>query len=220
MHTIPNLPDSIARETYAALCDFLPPPVDGNQEARAARLDAGMEAVAALHPSDAFEARLAAQIVGAQGHARECLREASFYRNDFAASQKCRNQAALMMRHVESGVRMLERRQAAHDKAIKEAHPAAMGRAGYWFKESEMPQPVAAPAPEPAEPPKRDFYTLTRAEQYGVMYPDRAAGIRAAGGIPADCDYGPPEADLVEEILASTSPILLALDNPVRSAAE
>jgi hypothetical protein len=46
MLTLPNLPDAIARETHAALCDLLPPPLDGNQEALAARLEAGMEAVA------------------------------------------------------------------------------------------------------------------------------------------------------------------------------
>jgi hypothetical protein len=36
-----------------------------------------MAAVAALHPADAFEAELAVQIIGAQAHAKECLRAAA-----------------------------------------------------------------------------------------------------------------------------------------------
>jgi hypothetical protein len=41
-----------------------------------------------------------------------------------------------------------------------------------------------------------------------VTYPDRAARIRAAGGLPADLDFGPPEPELVHDVVDSTSPIL------------
>jgi hypothetical protein len=83
--------------------------------------------------------------------------------------------------------------------------------AGYWFHEI----PVPAPAPEPA--PSADaapFDQLTEAERYAVMYPDRAARIRAAGGLPPTPDYGPPEPELVHDIVHGSSPILRALDQP------
>ena len=45
-----------------------------------------------------------------------------------------------------------------------------------------------------------------------MIYPDRATRIRAAGGLPADTTFGPPEPRLVQAIVHGTSPILLALD--------
>ena len=44
------------------------------------------------------------------------------------------------------------------------------------------------------------------------MYPERAARIRAAGGLPAKLDFGPPEPELVHDLVHGSSPILLALD--------
>ncbi len=45
-----------------------------------------------------------------------------------------------------------------------------------------------------------------------MTYPNRAAEIRAHGGVPPTARYGPPEPKLVREIIASTSPILQQLD--------
>jgi hypothetical protein len=53
---------------------------------------------------------------------------------------------------------------------------------------------------------------LTEAERYAVIYPDRAARIRAAGGLPADLDFGPPEPALVRDIVHGASPDLPAPD--------
>ena len=44
------------------------------------------------------------------------------------------------------------------------------------------------------------------------MYPRRAACIRALGGLPQPCDFGPPSPELVHAIVTGTSPTLLALD--------
>ena len=84
-----------------------------------------------------------------------------------------------------------------------------MERAGYWFREISVP----APAPDPVPPAEADpFSQLSEADRYAVIYPDRAARIRAAGGLPADLDFGAPEPELVPDIVHGSSPILLALD--------
>ena len=55
------------------------------------------------------------------------------------------------------------------------------------------PQPAAAaPAPAPE---------LDEVELYAAMYPDRAARIRAAGGLPPDLDWAPPEPHIVAGLL-------------------
>jgi hypothetical protein len=59
--TLPNLPPAIARQIFHTLTATLPPPVTDTPEDRAARDEAAIAAVAALHPADAFEALLAAQ---------------------------------------------------------------------------------------------------------------------------------------------------------------
>ena len=61
MSTLPILPPALSRQAYGELCELIPPPADDTPEARAQRLDAAMEAVAALHPADALECKLAAQ---------------------------------------------------------------------------------------------------------------------------------------------------------------
>ena len=104
--------------------------------------------------------------------------------------------------------------------------------AGYWFRESVVPEPVPAPGPQPAPRPAaaaapgldhdpgpgldlaRGFEQLTEVEQYAVLYPRRAAQIRAARGLPANLGYGPPEPEIVAGLVHGTSPILLALDPP------
>ena len=91
-----------------------------------------------------------------------------------------------------------------------------MERAGYWFH--EIPTPAPKPEPEPAAPAAAPFDQLTEAERYAVLYPDRAARIRAAGGLPATPDFGPPEPDLVDEIVHGSSAILRALDQPAAAA--
>ena len=109
-----------------------------------------------------------------------------------------------MMRQMQSGYRALERRQRQREKDEAARHPAAMERAGYWFRDCSVP---AEPSPE--EPKMTE---LSEPELYASMYPERAADIRRARGVPPNAKYGPPEPELVEAIIKSTSPILLALD--------
>lgn len=228
MHILPNLPPSIAREVFANLCATLPPPVTDTPEARAARDETAMAAVAALHPADAFEALLAAQIVEADAHAKDCLRLAVQPGQDPEAARRCRAQASAMMRHMQSGLRALQRTQSMRETAEAAMHPAAMERAGYWLRDASAPLPAASPAQaeapqpivlQPADaPPDPDraeprFSDLTDAEQYAAVYPDRAARIRAHGGLPMRLDFGPPAPEVVDALVNGTSPILRALDH-------
>jgi hypothetical protein len=263
MHTspdLPNLPPSVAREVYANLCDLLPSPRTAAQEDRDARDETAMAAVAALYPADAFEALLAAEIVGADACAKDSLRLAVQPGQSLATIFRCRAQASAMMRHAQGGYRALQRRQWVREKAEAAMHPAAMERAGWWFRDASVPAPDEAPEPgagegraagqmeagqmeaaQPAAPPpavappsvpppgpapgRPGFSDLTEAEQYAVIYPARAALIRANGGLPAtvnaglDPTFGPPEPELVEALVSGTSRILLALDQPARAAA-
>ena len=45
-----------------------------------------------------------------------------------------------------------------------------------------------------------------------MMYPRRAAEIRACGGIPPTATYGLPDPETVRALIASTSPILQQID--------
>ena len=53
---------------------------------------------------------------------------------------------------------------------------------------------------------------MTEAEQYAVLYPNRARRIRAEGGLPARLDYGPPEQHIVRDLVNGMSAILRELD--------
>jgi hypothetical protein len=214
MHILPNLPQSVALEVYAMLCDALPTPRIDTPEARAARLDTAMAAVAALHPADACEALFATQIIGANAHALDCLRDAARPGQPPEEVRRSRAQAATMMRHMQSGLRMLRRDQALREKLEAEMHPPTMERAGWWFRDASVPEPSPAEpaAAQPPEPPRPAFSDLSEAEQYALIYPDRAALIRANGGLPPRCDFGPPEPELVEALVHGSTPLLRALD--------
>ena len=210
MQPTPSNPSgSNYRETFAYLCSMLPKSPGDTPDVRAVRNMGAMDAVEALNPADAFEARLAARIVAMDAHAADALRSASLAVNDPAEMHRCRAQAASMSRQSNAALRALLRMQETREKQMAETHPAAMERAGYWFHEIPTPAPEPEPAPPAAAAP---FDQLTEAERYAVLYPDRAARIRAAGGLPATPDFGPPEPDLVDEIVHGSSPVLLALD--------
>ena len=153
MYTLPNLPPSIVRELFASLRESLPDPAIASPEARAAREDLAMAEIAALHPADAIEGELAVQVVAAGAWAKDCLRLPREYRNDLAETVRCRAQAMTMMRQMQTALGKLERRQATREKAEAEMHPAAMQRAGWWFREVSVPaEPTPPPEPEPAAP--------------------------------------------------------------------
>jgi hypothetical protein len=190
-----------------------PPPVTDNPEARAARDETATAAVAALHPADAFEALLAAQIIGADAHAKDCLRLAVQPGQQPEAARSFRAQASAMMRHMQSGLRALQRTQATREKAEAAMHPvdASAPLPAPSRAQAEPPQPVVPhPSAAPHEPDRAT--DLMDAEQYAAIYPDCAARIRTLGGPPMPLDFGPPKPEIIEAHVTGTSPILRALD--------
>ncbi len=217
MRLLPNLPASASREVFATLCGLLPPPATATPEACAERDNTAMDAVAALHPADAFQAKFAAEIVAADAYVSDSLRLANEYRNDLAATLRCRARANSFMREMRALLRDYRRMQAEDAKALAESHPAAMERAGYWHKEIIIPEPPSEPEPVIDED---KFAKWTPPEQYAVLYPDRAARIRVARGLPSPLDFPPPDPDIIEGLVHGTGPILHALDEqPQRAGA-
>jgi hypothetical protein len=211
------------------LCGALAPLSDAPEDL-ARRDNAAIAQVGSLLPANADEANLAALYVAASGRALECLRLVNQYAEDAALARDFAAQADRMMRQARAFRSLLLRVQAARQK--READPAELGKAA-WNEHCitglmadalgrlpparAMPEPPAAPEPPPAEPapePKREFSDMTEVEQYAAIYPRRAALIRSLGGLPAKCDFGPPEPELVRAIVASTSPMLRELDSP------
>jgi hypothetical protein len=197
-------PTASRREIFAELCGMLPPSVADTPDLRAKRDERAIDAVVALHPDDDFEVRLALRIVAMDAHVGDSLRSAGLAANDPAEIRRCRAQAASMVRQADATLRSLLRIQATREKQLAEKHPAAMERAGYWFKEIVMPDPAPAPlAAEPSdvEPERTEADIDAEAELYVVMYPDRAERIRAAGGLPARLDFGAPGPEIVARLL-------------------
>jgi hypothetical protein len=162
--------------------------------------------VVALHPTDAFEARLAARIVAMDAHAADSLRLAGLYPNDPWELHRCRRQAASMARQSDAALRSLLRLQATHEKQEATKHPAAMERAGYWFKDVSVPPPApAAPPPPATEPEPAPAGSDAEADFYAKIYPDRAAGNAPAAVMAGpDPAIGPPEPDIVAALLRTT----------------
>src|SRR5271169_5823720 len=125
---LPQLPPAIARHTLFLLLESLPPPLSDTPEERAARDEAAIASVAALHPGDAFEARLAARAVTADARATESLRLTSVPKTHPDRVDQCLRQANAMMRASEAALRSLRAMQAAREKAeaaVQQTAPAA-----------------------------------------------------------------------------------------------
>src|SRR5271166_5157278 len=102
---LPNNSGANYREFFAQLCGELPPSPGDSPDARAARERRAMDAVVALHPDDAFEARLAVRVVVMDAHAADALRSAGLAVNDAMEMRRCRAQAASMARQSDAALR-------------------------------------------------------------------------------------------------------------------
>jgi hypothetical protein len=217
IYVVPNIPEPLSRAICAELVRSLPLPADDSPEQRALRDERAITALAHYIPENAAEAELAADIVAAEFHAKDALRGAVHHAAaDPAASERCRRQHALMMRTVHGGLRALLRMQAERQRLESALHPAAMVRAGYLHSGTLPPEPEPPPqpavAPEPPAPAKPKYEDMTPAEQYAVIYPDRARAIRQNRGMPPGATFPPPGRRIVEDIATGNSPVFLDLD--------
>jgi hypothetical protein len=220
--TIPNLPPAVTYDVLQTLRTTMPPPDTGSPDDLESRFATAMAVVIAYQPRDVAEALLAAQIVACDASGKDALRLGIAPDADADTRNRCRAQAAGMFRLAQSGLRSLQRSQALRDKAEDAMHPSAMGRAGWWFRDASVPEPE--PPPDPARTPEPEprraaplatdangepiFDAIAEAEHYVLIYPDRAALIRAHGGLPRPLTFGPPEPAIVDAIVRGASPAL------------
>jgi hypothetical protein len=227
-HPEPERPDLaylLPRDAYyhliRTLRAALPAPVTDTPEDRACRDNAAIAQVASLLPANAAESSLAAQYVAANAQAMESLRLAQDPDMALRFVVKCRAQAIGSMRLSHAAMRLLLRIQAARqkteadcvatDRAAWTEHCAAglMAQALPGAPPAAMPEP---PPPRMPPPPVPQADPIAEAEQYAVIYPQRAALIRRLGRVPDNVTFGPPEEHLVRALVTGRSPVLLALD--------
>jgi hypothetical protein len=218
----------LPRDAYWQVVQYLhvslPPPTTDAPEDNARRIRAAIAEVASLLPATAAEATLAAQYVAANAQAMDCLREVREHAADPAFAMKCNAQSGYMMQQARGAIGTLQRMQdrrrkleantTAANQATWTEHCAAalMLRALPDAPPVSLPDPPPPPEPDPDEPPPPD--AIKEAEQYAVIYPDRARLIRRHGGVPGDARWGPPEPHLVRALVDGRTPALLALDQP------
>jgi hypothetical protein len=95
-------------------------------------------------------------------------------------------------------------------RATQAAAPPPVPAAAAALAAAPAPRTRVRIAAEASEPP-RDL--ASEADYYARVYPKRARLIRQHGGLPPDCSFGPPDDELVQELITSPSPLLRALDD-------
>jgi len=202
----------------------LPPPMPDTPEARYQRDQAAIAQIAALCPANVAEATLAAQFVAASAQAMDCLRLTHDLATPPAVTLKCNAQAALMMRQAQGAMRTLLRVQAERRKANADEAAWTEFTVGQMMTESLTdPAPASAPEPPPspvppAEPPQLlsprplsprplspeqaqpGQMSPDEVQTYIHLYPQRAAAIHQAGGMPGDASFPPPDDGIVHAL--------------------
>lgn len=116
-----------------------------------------------------------------------------------------------MARQWNAVLTKLLRIQATREKQEGDMRPSRMERDGCMGQGVTAAEPDhSAPPPETAPEPPADAAPVTtaaeiaaEAERYAVICPDRAALIRAADGLPANLDIGPPQPEIVATLLCA-----------------
>jgi hypothetical protein len=229
-----QLHDAVYRDAVYQLHKELPPPDVDDPELLRQIIEAAIADIASMLPANGDETRIAVRTVVADARADECARHARALFNDHAGAVKCLGLANNFTRTANASRALLHRVQAARRK--HEAIPANCEK-DCWTEEAlvsfmakahrkTMPPAAAQPTlPAQDTPPTQDtpsvhgtrsgedpFAAYTEAERYAILYPYRAAGIRAHGGVPPDAPYEHPGSGLVADIVASTSDVLVLID--------
>jgi hypothetical protein len=138
------------QEYHDELANALPPPVTNKPEHRERRLTVAVETFRALRPGNAYEGRLAVQIVLCGAHAVDCLLEASIYREDFSKRSRCHAQASSFQREERAAKQILAREQKERLKSegvtgALPAYPATAPAAPHPAGPKAAPQPADVP---------------------------------------------------------------------------
>ena len=229
-HTITFDEHQLTADAYLAIVgelrDLLPAPDPPDPGAETRRDNAAIAECAALCPCNPTEARLAARYVICNERAMEELRRWK----DPSLPDKDRAQAfawgSSLMRQARGNLASLLSVQ--RERARREATPKATAQADYnehctigqlTSALAALKRPGTSPAWQPPPPPEPDPApeqpTLTEGELYAAMYPERAKLIRDNGGmpdLPFPHGFGPPSKLVIDELLTSRSPRILALD--------
>jgi len=221
------LPRSTYHHLIHALLAALPPAPGNDPDARAHRNNAAIAEVAAMLPANADEAAIAVQCVASRAYALESLRLAGAHQADASFAAPCHARGTRLLREARASGSLLLRLQAERRK--READTTAADQAA-WTEHcaiglmtralADPPPPPAEASPPPPEPqvPAADDCLpddlAVEAERYAVIYPQRAAQIRALGRLPDHVTFGPPSPELVHAIVTGTTPALRALDPP------
>ena len=210
------LPKAVYRTIVADLHADLPSPTLTDPALITERVHAAIGEIASMCPVNAEEARIAARVVTADAQARDCIRHARADFNDPIPAMKCQAQANHFMRTANAARSLLLRIQAARRK--RDSVPAAREQDAWTTHAAEGlllaadGHATAEPLPPPAADDDDRFARYDAAEQYALLYPRRAAEIRAYGGVPPTAAYGPPEPEILSALIASTSPALQQID--------
>jgi hypothetical protein len=154
------------------------------------------------------------------------------HRASIAEGLQCRALSVSLMRQAQGARRLLTRVQAERRKL--EADPVASDKAAWiehcaielmaealpgappaMLRDPPEPSPEAETETETAKPGhdgEPRFNPVTAAEEYAMIYPQRAALIRRLGRLPDKPGFGRPEDRLVRALVATQTPRLLALD--------
>jgi hypothetical protein len=217
------LPKAVYRTIVADLYTDIPSPHLTDPELIAERVHAAIAEIASMCPVNAEEARIAARVVVADAQARDCIRHARALFIDTIPAMKCQAQASHLMRTANAARALLLRVQAARHKRdsiqVTREQDAWTTHAAEGLLLAADGHATAEPPPPPATDDIDKFARYDPAEQYALMYPRRAAEIRACGGVPPTAAYGLPEPETVSALIASTSPILQQIDQEYAEAA-
>jgi hypothetical protein len=184
----------------------LPPLGDWSPQAEAARMESALARLVSLAPADEQEISLAIVHIAAGQQAIECLYIANTRDTAPNRAYQCRAQANAMMRQASAALRQLQATQRSRGVRFSRPPPEA------------PPEPPAEPAatPTPAPPAMPDLKpiraAITAAEDFARRFPNRAARIRRARGVPEGINYEVPHPAVVDALVFGMTKPLRRLD--------
>ena len=227
----------VARDLHITL----PKPAEGGDEAMIERDRAAIAMIASLVPATSGEANAAAHHVILSDIAMGCLRDFQNRSLRIDDRMQAFKWSESLLRQSNAKMALLLRMQAERRKREATPKSAMLSdyverNVTYLMSATlgcaDATPPPTAPQPEPdpertpgvdpgASPPSPEQPKspasaseprLTEGEYYAAVHPRRAKAIREYGGMPPHERFGPPPRAVINELLRSTSPRILAVD--------